>query len=177
MLVVSVARQLRWGNSFGRLLCCPLKPRGVGRRRSESVKLTMRPHRRAGERMKPQIHDASARQHSGELFSGLSPNDARDRLCNPDLAEVDGEIAGLAARSAQELQRAWRILHHTARVSRIAPPRFRGIGAVSRSSRGRPSPTYQTSTPWSAPARTASKCISIDKARSTTSFRFSSSCR
>jgi len=96
---------------------------------------------------------------------------------HPDLAEVVGEIAGLAARSAQELQRAWRTLHHTARVSRIAPPRFRGIGAVSRSSRGLPSPTYQTRTPWSAPARTASKCISIDKARSTTSFRFSSSCR
>ena len=59
-------------------------------------------------------HDASARQYSGEPFSGLRPNDARrDRLCNQDLAEVDGEIARLADRSTQELRRAWRTLHHT----------------------------------------------------------------
>ena len=43
--------------------------------------------------MKSPIHDASARQHSGEPFSGLSANDARrDRLRNQDLAAVDGEI-------------------------------------------------------------------------------------
>ena len=71
------------------------------------------PHRRAGEPMKSQIHDASARQHSGEPFSGLSPNDARDRLHTPDLAEVDGEIARLVDRSTQELRRVWRTLHHT----------------------------------------------------------------
>jgi hypothetical protein len=41
MLVVSVARQLWSGNSFARLLCCPLKPSGAGRRRSASAKLTM----------------------------------------------------------------------------------------------------------------------------------------
>ena len=60
------------------------------------------------------IHDASARQHFGEPFSGLGPNDARrDRLRNQDLAEVDGEIARLVDRSTQELRRAWRTLYHT----------------------------------------------------------------
>ena len=60
------------------------------------------------------IHDASARQHSGEPLSGLRPNDARkDRLRNPDLAEVDGEIARLVDRSTQELRRAWRRLYHS----------------------------------------------------------------
>jgi hypothetical protein len=59
-------------------------------------------------------HEASARQHSGEPFSGLIPNDARrDRLHNPNLAEVDGEIARLVDRSTQELRRAWRRLFHT----------------------------------------------------------------
>ena len=64
--------------------------------------------------MKTQLHDASARQHSGEPFSGLGANDTRkDRLCNQDLAEVDGEIARLVDRSTQELRRAWRTLHRT----------------------------------------------------------------
>ena len=64
--------------------------------------------------MKPPVHDASARQHFGEPFSGLGPNDARrDRLRNQDLAEVDGEIARLVDRSTQELRRAWRRLYHT----------------------------------------------------------------
>ena len=64
--------------------------------------------------MRPPVHDASARQHSGEPFSGLGPTDARkDRPHNQDLAEVDGEIAGLVDRSTQELRRAWRTLHHT----------------------------------------------------------------
>ena len=64
--------------------------------------------------MKPPSHDASARQHSGEPFSGLSANDARrDRLQNQDLAKVDGEIAGLVDRSTEELRRAWRRLYHT----------------------------------------------------------------
>ena len=64
--------------------------------------------------MRPPVHDASARQHSGEPFSGLGPNDARrDRLHNQRLAEVDGEIARLVDRSTQELRRAWRTLHHT----------------------------------------------------------------
>ena len=64
--------------------------------------------------MKLPIHDASARQRSGEPFSGLRPNDARrDRLCNQDLAEVDGEIARLVDRSTEELRRAWRRLYHS----------------------------------------------------------------
>ena len=59
--------------------------------------------------MKPPSHDASARQHSGEPFSGRSANDARrDRPHNQDLAEVDGEIARLVDRSTEELRRAWR---------------------------------------------------------------------
>jgi DUF2924 family protein len=64
--------------------------------------------------MKPPVHDASARQHSGEPSSGLGPNGAgKDRLRNPDLAELDGEITGLVDRSTQELRRVWRTLHHT----------------------------------------------------------------
>ena len=60
------------------------------------------------------IHDASARQHFGEPFSGLGANDARrDRLRNQDLAEVDGEIARLVDSSTQELRRAWQRLYHT----------------------------------------------------------------
>jgi hypothetical protein len=64
--------------------------------------------------MKLAIHEASARQHFGEPFSGSSANDARrDRLHNQDLAEVDDEIARLVDCSTPELQRAWRTLHHT----------------------------------------------------------------
>ena len=65
--------------------------------------------------MKPPLHDASARQHSGEPSSGLGPVDIRnDRLRNWDLAELEScEIAGLVDRSTQELRRAWRTLHHT----------------------------------------------------------------
>jgi Protein of unknown function (DUF2924) len=64
--------------------------------------------------MKPPVHDASARPHSGEPSSGLVANHGRkDRLRNQDLAELDGEIAGLVDRSTQELRRAWRTLHHT----------------------------------------------------------------
>ena len=64
--------------------------------------------------MKPPVHDASARQHSGEPSSGRGPHDGRkDRLQNRDLAEFDCEIAGLVDRSTQELRRAWRKLHHT----------------------------------------------------------------
>ena len=64
--------------------------------------------------MKPPVHDASARQHSGEPSSGLGPNDGRkDRLRNRDLAELECcEIAGLVDRSTQELRRAWLTLHH-----------------------------------------------------------------
>jgi len=65
--------------------------------------------------MKPPLHDASARQHSGEPSSGLGPVDIRnDRLRNWDLAELEScEIAGLVDRSTQELRDAWLTLHHT----------------------------------------------------------------
>jgi hypothetical protein len=64
--------------------------------------------------VKAPIHDASARQHSGEPPSGLGPNDGgKDRLRGLALAELDGEIAGLVDRSTEELRRAWRALHHT----------------------------------------------------------------
>jgi hypothetical protein len=64
--------------------------------------------------MNPPVHGASARQHSGESSSGLAPNDGRkDRLRGLDLAELDGEIAGLVDRSTQELRRTWWTLHHT----------------------------------------------------------------
>jgi hypothetical protein len=64
--------------------------------------------------MKSPTHDASARQHAGEPFSGRSANDTRrDRRCNQDWAEVEGEIARLVDRSTQDLRRAWRSLHHT----------------------------------------------------------------
>jgi Protein of unknown function (DUF2924) len=64
--------------------------------------------------MKTPAHNASARQHSGEPSSGLGPAGARkDRLRNPDLAGLDGEITGLVDRSTQELRRAWRTLHHS----------------------------------------------------------------
>jgi hypothetical protein len=64
--------------------------------------------------VKPPVHDASARQYSGEPSSVLGPNGGRkDRVRNPDLAELDREIAGLVDRSTTELRRAWRTLHHT----------------------------------------------------------------
>jgi hypothetical protein len=65
--------------------------------------------------MKSPVHDASARQHSGEPSSGLGPVDIRnDRLRNRDLAELEScEIAGLVDRSTQELRLDWRTLHHT----------------------------------------------------------------
>ena len=64
--------------------------------------------------MKPPIHDAPARQHSGESFSSRRPDDARrDRLHNQDLAGLESEIARLVDRSTPELRRAWRTLHHT----------------------------------------------------------------
>src|SRR5258708_31620364 len=65
--------------------------------------------------MKPPVHDASARQHSGGPSSGLGPNDGRkDRLRNRDRAELEFcEIAGLVDRSTQELRRAWLTLYHT----------------------------------------------------------------
>ena len=64
--------------------------------------------------MKTPLHDASARQHSGEPSSGLAASDGRkDRPRNRDLAKLDGEIAGLAGQPTQELRRVWRTFYHT----------------------------------------------------------------
>jgi hypothetical protein len=49
-----------------------------------------RVYRRAGQPMKPSVHDASARQHSGEPSSGLGLNGgSKDRLRNLRLAELE----------------------------------------------------------------------------------------
>ena len=56
----------------------------------------------------------SDKTDSGEPSSGLGPKGGRnDRLRGPDLAGLDGEIAGLVDRSTPELRRVWRTLHHT----------------------------------------------------------------
>jgi Protein of unknown function (DUF2924) len=64
--------------------------------------------------MKPPIHDASARQHSG----GPSPVPSRgdnqnDRTRKPSLTEVEREIAELVDRSTRDLRLAWRQLHRS----------------------------------------------------------------
>jgi hypothetical protein len=64
--------------------------------------------------MKPAIHDAAARQHTG----GPSPVSGRggnrnDRARKPGLSDIEAEIAGLFDRSTQELRFAWRRLHRT----------------------------------------------------------------
>jgi len=64
--------------------------------------------------MKPAIHDASARQHTG----GPSPVPGRggnrnDRTRKPGLSDIEAEIAGLRDRSTPELRLAWRKLHRT----------------------------------------------------------------
>jgi Protein of unknown function (DUF2924) len=68
--------------------------------------------------MKPAVHDASARQHCGEPSSGLDPDDGRkERRRNPDVVELDCEIAGLVNQSTKELRRAWQTS-----VSQSGPP-------------------------------------------------------
>ena len=62
--------------------------------------------------MKPLVHDASARQHSGEPSSVLGPNGHRKDRDNPNLAELDHQLARLADQATTELRRAWRSLHH-----------------------------------------------------------------
>jgi hypothetical protein len=46
-----------------------------------------------------------------KLHHGGVPNTPTGR--GPDLAGLDGEIAGLVDRSTPELRRVWRTLHHT----------------------------------------------------------------
>src|SRR5580704_6488395 len=72
------------------------------------------PHRRAGERMTPRAHDASARQHSDELSPVPGSFGKRSsRLGCTDLAKADHQIAELLDRSTPELRLAWRQLHRT----------------------------------------------------------------
>jgi hypothetical protein len=64
--------------------------------------------------MKPAFNDASARQRAGEPWPLLRRNGHRhDRPRRPDVTEVEGQIAGLADRSTQDLRVAWRQLHRT----------------------------------------------------------------
>ena len=64
--------------------------------------------------MKPDIHDASARQHTG----GPSPVPDRggtrnERAREAGLSNVEAEIAGLLDRSTRELRMAWCKLYRT----------------------------------------------------------------
>ena len=64
--------------------------------------------------MKPAFHDAAARQNTG----GPSPvpgrgGDRNDRAGKPGLSDVEAEIAGLLARSTQELRLAWHKWHRS----------------------------------------------------------------
>jgi Protein of unknown function (DUF2924) len=64
--------------------------------------------------MKPSVHDASARRHSGEPSPGRASNGGRkERQQNPATAELEDEIAGLVDQPTHELRLAWRKLHRT----------------------------------------------------------------
>ena len=64
--------------------------------------------------MRAPIHDASARQNSGGPSPILSRRGNRNsRVRNPDMAEVDGEIARLVDQTSPELRLAWRKVHRT----------------------------------------------------------------
>ena len=81
--------------------------------------------------MKSPIHDASARQHFGEPFSGLGPNNARkDRLRNQDLAEVDGEIARLVDRNGRILTMLPKRMRCVVRAAAAISKLGEGTGAV-----------------------------------------------
>jgi hypothetical protein len=64
--------------------------------------------------MRPPIHDATARQHSGEPSPFIGP--AGDLSDGPRSLVDEGEIAGLADRPTHELRPAWR------KVYRREPP-------------------------------------------------------
>src|SRR5258707_13630606 len=58
--------------------------------------------------MRPAIHDAMARQHSGEPLSVIDQAGGRSNgLRRPNVA-AEGEIAGLADRPTHELRLSWR---------------------------------------------------------------------
>ena len=64
--------------------------------------------------MKPAVHNASARQNSGEPSPVPGLRGGRnDRVRKPGLTEVDGEIAELVNRSTHDLRLAWRKWHRT----------------------------------------------------------------
>jgi hypothetical protein len=64
--------------------------------------------------MKSASNDALARQRSSEPSPVCHRNRHRhNRLRQPDIAEIERQIAGLANRSTQDLRVAWRQLHHT----------------------------------------------------------------
>jgi len=64
--------------------------------------------------MKPQIHDPTARQHSGVPSPVPGRGGTGTNLPdNADIAEVERQIAELVDRSTQELRLAWRQLHRT----------------------------------------------------------------
>jgi hypothetical protein len=64
--------------------------------------------------MTPPAHDASARQHSGELSPVPGqPGNWTSRSGCTDLAKADHQIAELLDRSTPELRLAWRQLHRT----------------------------------------------------------------
>lgn len=91
------------------------------------------------------VHDASARQHSGEPSSLLGPgpgDPGKSQLRNPDSATLDCELVGLLDQATTELRRAWRSVHH-----RGPPP------GLSRDLIIRGSPTSCNSAPM--PARAA----------------------
>ena len=63
--------------------------------------------------MRPAIHDATARQRSGEPLSFIGQaGDPSNRPRHPAMA-AKGEIAGLADQSTHELKLAWRRLYRT----------------------------------------------------------------
>jgi hypothetical protein len=61
--------------------------------------------------MRPPSHDASARRPSGEPSPVVPGRGARVR--NPDLAQIEAEIAELLGRSTQDLRVVWGKLHRT----------------------------------------------------------------
>jgi len=59
--------------------------------------------------MRPAIHDASARQNSGEPLPFIGQaNDRNSELRSPKRDDIEAEIAGLPGRSTHELRLAWR---------------------------------------------------------------------
>ena len=62
--------------------------------------------------MRPAIHDATARQNSGEPSSVIGPaGDRSDERRSSKMDDIKAEIAGLPDRSTHELRLAWRRLY------------------------------------------------------------------